>query len=104
MGSMQSNTLLTSEVAVTGVILIAGAYFFASSSKQANAPGSAQAGTGKQSAKNKRKRDNSKKTRVDVEAGSSNVASSVDTLVAEEPQRQAAGSAKVSAVTMLQER
>lgn len=101
MGSMQSNTLLSSEVAVTGVILIAGAYFFASNSKQANVAESVQAGTGKQSAKNKRKRDNSKKGKGDIESGNPNVASSVDTLVAEEPQRQAAGSAKVSIVIVL---
>jgi len=98
MGSSQSNTILTSEIAATGIILLAGAgaYFFTSKPQSSNNNkadrGQAVPGAGKHGAKNKRKRKEAKgnaNTRPEV-------VSSIDTLVAE-PRRSndAAGTSKV---------
>ncbi|KAF8318680.1 hypothetical protein DL93DRAFT_2095056 [Clavulina sp. PMI_390] len=88
MGSTQSNSLFSSSGAMlTGVVLVAGAYYFVSQNATLpNAPqGVVEAGSGKQAAKNKRKRENVKKLKQDAALAGSNIASSVDTLVAEEP-------------------
>lgn len=93
MGSSQSNagaSLLTSEVAVTGLILLAGAYIFATQSgvlagarpDATTTKGASISSSGAKGAKNKKKASGGKKDKNASDKSKSDLASSVDTLVA----------------------
>lgn len=94
MGSSQSNAILTSELAVTGFVLLAGIYFFSSKSRPSTEASGIHPGTGKHSAKNRRKRENNKKAKGDPSART-DVASSSETLVVEQTRSSDDGSSRV---------
>jgi hypothetical protein len=100
MGSSQSNAL-TSELVVTGIVLLAGAYFFTSKKPRSSTKATGiDPGTGKHSAKNRRKRENNKKAKGDENART-DIASSSDTLVVEHTRSSDAGASTVCPTTDL---
>ena len=104
MGSSQSNTILTSELAATGIILLAGAYFFTSKPQSSTNVGRTDLGAGKQRPKNKRKRENSNKRAKGNADARADVASSIDPLVDERARNDGpAGSSKVCSTCLSRE-